>query len=181
MSFKKVLWRLLCLVILAAVTLFSGGCSSIPERAGPDECLVVIKTERINTNGAPIGRGYYLHYSGDSRPDTPSHIGDNSGKFVTVVIKSRSARVEWVSTAPVGSFRGDTTSFLFYVPLPYEPGKAEVADFVVTETIERGSTPTVAEYFDRISLRRITSEEKDALMSDIKADSSFGSWFSAHQ
>lgn len=167
---KKRLLEIALFLIIALICLSS--CETVQAKASPNDCLVVIKTEIINPVGLQMGREWVLNYSDGY---APSNIGDNNGKFITVVIGSNTATTTSVSTETRPGYIGPKAEYKFAYHLPYEPGEIVIADFVLTDTLSRSSTSPNGS-LSNLGARKITNEERNGLISEIKADNSFATW-----
>ena len=166
-----------CFLVFLGAAIVLGSCASAPQKAAQDECLVVIKTEIINPDGLQMGRDWVLNYSGGY---PSSHLGDFNGAFMTVIIKSDSITTVSIGTEVRSGYTGPKAEYKFVAPLPYDPGKITIADFVITDTLSRSSTSPNG-HVSSIGARKITSMERSDLMSEISQDSSFASWSAPQQ
>ncbi|HVP19127.1 MAG TPA: hypothetical protein VMU36_09030 [Spirochaetia bacterium] len=163
---------LLCVQLLLTALLIAG-CASAPAKSSSQDSLVVIKTDIINPDGLPLGRDFYLNYSGDY---PSSRLGDNLGKYLTVVIRDGSAMTASIGTQTKAGFIGAKAEYPFVVPLPYERGTIVVADFVLIFAMTRASEHPNG-FMSKIDVRKITNEEKEALMKVFRGDGAYAEWF----
>jgi len=164
---KKALWKLAALTLGAAVV---WGCSSIPEKAASDESLVVIKTEFINPENLDRGFEIFFNYSGDY---PSSWVGQYSWDFNVVVAREPGLKLLSYGGRVQGNMRGEAADYDANLPLPYEPGRIVIADFVFSHKMEK----TAEHHFlSTTGFRAITAQEKEDLMKALKADGRFASW-----
>lgn len=155
---------------IAVVVGVLAGCSTIPPKVHEGDSLVVIKTEFINPDRLPRGLEVRFHYSG-GYDDT--WVGQYSWDFSILVVRERGVTLESLGTQLQSRFRGDTPEHQVSLPLPYEAGRVVIADFVFSHKIEKTEDQRQQSTF---GFRRITPEEKDALMAELKADERFAGW-----
>jgi hypothetical protein len=164
---KRALWKLTALAFGAAVF---WGCSSIPQKAASDESLVVIKTEFINPENLDRGFEIFFNYSGDY---PSSWVGQYSWDYNVVVVKESGLKLLSYGGRVQGNMRGESKDFDVDLPLPYEPGRIVIANFVFSHKIEK----TAEHHFlSTTGFRAITAQEKEDLMKALKADGRFASW-----
>jgi hypothetical protein len=158
------------LFVVAIAALSFAGCATFPEKVNPDECLVVIKTEFINPYNLARGRELTFKFSGDY---PPSVVGQYSWDFNVVVVRESGVMLKSVDTIFQGGYRGEAWELAANMPLPYEPGRTVIADFVFVDKIEQ-----VAEhrYTTNLGFRKITAEERDQLRQMLDSDDLFASW-----
>lgn len=160
-------WSWAALAVIAGVL---AGCSSIPAKVNENDSLVVIKTEFINPDRLPRGYEVRFHYS---RGYDDSWVGQYSWDFSILVVRDKGVTLESVGTQLQSQFRGKTPVGQVNLPLPYDPGQVVIADFVFSHKIEKTGE---REQTSSFGFRRITPEEKDALMAELKADERFTAW-----
>jgi hypothetical protein len=164
---KKWWWKLAPLALGALVF---WGCSSIPAKAASDESLVVIKTEFINPENLARGYEVFFNYSGDY-PST--WVGQYSWDFNVVVIREPGVKLLSYGARIQANMRGDSKDYEADLPMPYEPGRIVVADYVFSHRIEKTAEH---KYMSYIGFRKITAQEKDDMVQALKADGRFASW-----
>jgi len=158
-----------------AAMLYAASCTTIPAKGTSDDCLVVIKTVIVNPDNLALGRDYLLNYSGDQ---SPSRLGDNNGEFVFVRVRSENVETSTISTGARPGMTGPSQQYEFIHRLPYQPGSIVIADFV----FEWSTWRTFEGHFmSSVKVRKISDEEKANLMSQLKQDSRFASWFQTEQ
>ena len=161
---------ILGLVTLMLAALVISGCSSVPEKAGSSESLVVIKTEFINPDN--LQRGYEIDFN-FSRDYPHSWVGQYSWDFNVVVVKESGVELESIALQIHGRFRGQEPTYAVHAPLPYEPGRIAIADLVFVHTIRKAPNNGQS---SSLSFRQITDQERADLMQALKADARFASW-----
>jgi len=164
---KRSLWKLAALAFGALVV---WGCSSIPQKAASDESLVVIKTQFINPLNLRRSFEMAFNYS-DDYPS--SWVGQYSWDFNIVTIKQPGVKLKSVGPHISAGYHGGAKDIEVNYPLPYEPGRIVIADFVFVQTMER---VTENSFMNRWRFRTITAQEKEDLMQAFKADGRFASW-----
>ena len=157
-------------VTLMLAALMISGCSSIPGKAGSSESLVVIKTEFINPDN--LLRGYEVDFN-YSRDYPHSWVGQYSWDFNVVVVKESGVELESITAQLSGRFRGKGGAYAVHFPLPYEPGRIAIADFVFVHKIQKAAGNSQSSNF---SFRQIADQERADLMQTLKADDRFASW-----
>jgi hypothetical protein len=164
---KKWFWKL---VLLAIAALMFSGCSSIPAKAAPDESMVIIKTEFINPESLARGFEMFFNYSGGY---PSSWVGQYSWDFNVVVVREPGVKIQSYGAQIQAQFRGDSKEHEVNLPLPYEPGRIVIADYVFQHRIEKTDEHKFMSY---TGFRDITPQEKDDLMKALKSDGRFASW-----
>jgi hypothetical protein len=158
------------LVLLAVVSLAFVGCASIPSKASSNDCLVVIKTEFINPDNLPRGRELTFNFTGGY---APSLVGQYSWDYCLVVVREPGVILQSIGTQVQAGYRGRDGQPTANLPVPYEPGKIVVAEYVfvhkIVQTEMHGQTSS-------LEFRRITAQEKDDLTRVLDADNRFASW-----
>jgi hypothetical protein len=157
-------------VTLALAAFIFSGCSSIPAKATSEDSLVVIKTEFINPDNLPRGRELCFQFSGDY---PVSWVGQYSWDYNLVVIREPGVMLQSIGTSVQAGFRGNAWEPEANRPLPYEPGRIVIADFVFVHKITK-----TAEHAQMTSLgfRKITAQEKEDLTQALRSDDRFASW-----
>ncbi len=159
--------RVLFSAAVLAGLLFAG-CSTLPGKTGPDDCLVVVKVEAVNNSTATIGRQYSLNFSSDYPPVIlPGYSG-----FVAFIIREPAVKVTSLSSKVLGGFAGPPSDDkLNGFMLPYSPGHIVVCDFVYINRLEG----VAGRYVDYTDFRKITESEKTDLLQKL-AGGSNGDW-----
>jgi hypothetical protein len=144
------------------------GCSSLPAKTGPDDCLVVVKEEMINNSKFPPVMTYALHFSSDY---PLAYISKESG-YLAYVVKEPAVKIVSISGSVQGGFSGGDTNFkLDNLLFPYAPGHIVIFDFVFYQRIEDQGRGLISNY----GFRRITDSEKDELIGQIMKNNR-GGW-----
>jgi len=155
---------------IAVLVGFLVGCSSVPAKVHESDSLVVIKTEFINPERLPRGFEVRFHYSGGY---DDSWVGQYSWDFAVIVVRERGVMLESLGTQLQAQYRGQTPVNQVNLPLPYEPGRIAIADFVFSHKIEKTAE---REQMSTFGFRRITAEEKNDLIAELRADERFAGW-----
>jgi hypothetical protein len=140
-----------------------------PAKTAPEESLVVIKTEFINPENLSRGFEMFFNYSGDY---PSSWVGQFSWDYVVVIREAGVKLLSYGGRIQAG-MRGEFPDYEVDIPLPYEPGKIVVADYVFSHRIEKTAEH---KFMSHIGFRDITAQEKEDLMQALKADGRFASW-----
>jgi hypothetical protein len=158
-------------VMVALLVIGFSGCASFPTKGTADDSLIVIKTEIVNSENLPRGYEIVFHYSG-GYPD--SWVGEYSWTFSAVKVREQGVTLQSLSMQISGRFRGDEPTYPVNMPLPYEPGRVAIADFVFVHRIQSAGTSGGQQ--SNLEFRKITQQEKDDLMQTLTADGRFASW-----
>jgi hypothetical protein len=158
------------LFVIAVVALVLAGCASFPAKVTSDDCLVVIRTQFVNPFNAPRGREITFKFSGNY---PPSVVGQYSWDFNLVVVRENGVMLQSIGTSLQGGFRGPEWEGQANLPIPYQPGKIVIADYVFVDTITQTEEHR---YSTSFGLRKITNEERDALQQMLDNDDRFASW-----
>jgi|WetSurMetagenome_2_1015567.scaffolds.fasta_scaffold500983_1 hypothetical protein len=165
---------LACLVVLFAITAFTGCATTIaiPSPAGEDDCLVLVKTEVVNHTVAPIERSYTLKLSTGGRD---VFIPTTKSSFAAFVVKEPAAKIK---TLTIGAFSwgnlvGEAHTYDMNYVLPYRPGYAVVADFAFTQTVEEAPGGGYISYFQP---RLVGESEKASILEAFAAREGSGAW-----
>jgi hypothetical protein len=157
-------------VTLALVAFMFSGCASVPAKATSDDSLVVIKTEFINPDNLPRGRELNFQFSGDY---PVSWVGQYSWGYNLVVIRESGVMLKSIGTSVQAGFRGNSWEPEVNLPLPYEPGRIVIAVFVFVHKVAKTGDHSQT---TNLGFRKITDQEKDDLMQELKSDGRFASW-----
>lgn len=158
----------LATLLLSAFLL--AGCASIPARATSDDCLVVIKTVFENPDNLDRGRELVFNFSA-GYPE--SWVGQYSWDYNLVVVKEPGVVLQTIGTRVQVYYRGDESEHAIDLPLPYEPGRIAIADYVFVYRIEKTGERSMT---SSMRFRDITADEKSALLALITSDPGFASW-----
>jgi hypothetical protein len=147
-------------------------CASAPKPASPDDCLVVIKSDFIygvgmTQEGIDV-RHYQLKFSGDYKP---ARIQKG---YSVVVVREPAVRIKAIfSQVQSNSYTGNPYEYPVDIILPYKPGFLVVADFVFVKETKAAGGRGFMEY---TSFRKITDQEREALLAQLRGDPAFVSW-----
>ncbi len=167
---RKIVWAFAVALVLAMA-----GCSSTSTARTTDaDSLVVFKTEFINPDRLPRGFEMKFHFSGDY-PET--WVGQYSWDFIAERIHEPGVVLQRVGFQVQAGFRAtDVPPVTVNASMPYEAGQIVIADYVFVHEIHK-----TAENHQQsnIRFRRITQDEKDALMKEVSSDERFSSWMAS--
>jgi hypothetical protein len=162
--------RLLLYPVVALAALLFAGCASIPARATSDDCLVVIKTVFENPDNLDRGRELIFNFSAGY---PAAWVGQYSWDYNLVVVREPGVVLQSIGTKVQVSYRGEKSEHAIDVPLPYEPGRIAIADYVFVYRIEKSGERSM---MSSMRFRDITDAEKDDLLALIASDPGFASW-----
>ncbi len=162
--------RLASMLLIAS--LFALSCSSIPTPTSSDDCLIIIKTEFINKTTFPVMRKYRVVLSGTGESYQVPTIRSSYLAFVisepAVKIVSITSSVQDVSAYGLDS-KGSTN-----IDLPYKPGSAVVADFCISQVMDKGDSEN--SFVSGMNLRKAEQFEKDELMMELRDSGKIEGW-----
>lgn len=153
---------------LAALLL--AGCASIPAKATNDDCIVVIKTVFENPDNLDRARELLFNFSGGY---PAAWVGQYSWDYNIVVVREPGVVLQTIGTRVQASYRGEKWEQQANMPLPYEPGRIAISDYVFVYKIEKTGQHSS---MSSMRFRPITAVEKDDLLALITSDPGFASW-----
>ena len=158
------------LAVPAVLAFVLVGCASIPPKVTPDDCLVVIKTQFINPDNLPRGRELTFNFSGGY---PPSLVGHYSWDYTLVVVRESGVILQSIGTQVQAGYRGRDGQPTANLPVPYDPGKIVIAEYVFVHTIAQTEMHAQT---SSLGFRKITSREKADLRQVLDADPRFAAW-----
>ena len=156
--------RFTTLLIILCVQLFVlGSCATmIPEKIDANDCLVIIRTVYINNTKYDDARTYKLFFNNDIRP---ALVDEGRDSFLAIRVTKPGGLVVKLHSEMSqlrGSFTGDSFDRDVDFDLPYEAGKAVIADFAFVRRLEKdGRSDFFNTYYD---FKMLTKEEKQAIL-----------------
>jgi hypothetical protein len=170
--------RVLSIAVLALAGALAAGCASLPPKSNATDSLVLIKTNVIDYQNAPK-TVQYRFILGSGYP--PAEVGAISQKYVAIVVHEPGVKVSEIVGRLPDNYDGPgwtyerRSSYKVDLTLPYEPGKAVVADFVFTRNIFY-DTGDESRFYTVVGLRTIKPEEKQQLLAMATQDKAGSTW-----
>ena len=154
-----------------AITLLAGCVTNtLPKKLGPDDCLVIIKTDLVNKDSIRDARAYKFNLT-DKSPSW--NLPQKTDSFVVIRINRPDVSIsEIISYLADISYVGPRAVYKVDIPLPYEPGKIIIFDrsFVRTLTLVHAQSFNTSIAFDKMSedeINKLTLRIKKLKGSDL--------------
>ena len=163
-------------LLLAALVSMIASCASQEtyERVTSEDCLVLIPTEIVGTDGLQLTRDYFLHFSDGQKRRKISKVKDDllpviiSGDGVAISSLSSS-----VSSGGQHNVVGGTTEFPLDLALPYAPGKVVVYEYTFVQSYEKTDG---AHYLSRWGFNKTPEEKIPGYLAEFGQRPEAGSW-----
>jgi|GEM_PF-3417515 len=105
------------------------------ERVTSEDCLVLIPTEIISTDGLQIARDYYLHFSDGQKKRKISKV---KNELLPIIVRSEGVSISSISSSVSSGGQhnvvGGTSEFPLDLALPYVPGKVVVYEYTFVQS-----------------------------------------------
>jgi len=134
---KRMIKFVSAVLVLACLAVMIPSCASQAtyDRVTNEDCLVLIPTEIVSTDGLQLTRDYYLHFSDGQAKRKISKVKDD---LIPVLIRSEGVSITLVSSSVSSGGQHNVVGGTYECPvdlkLPYGPGKVIVYEYTFVQS-----------------------------------------------
>jgi hypothetical protein len=122
---------------LLGILVLLASCTSAPKptiRRTSDDCLVLIRTTIVSSEGAPRDRKYRFLFS-DGIPS--AQVPSKDEGYVAILVRKPKVKVTGITSTVGGNSTGEASSTTLELELPYKYGEIIVAPFAFAQSISK--------------------------------------------